>query len=234
MSKSASKWTTNKYVPGSKAPVDYPAHMQVEWPEVDPLKLRAEQDGEDIILMTYRYPVPADRPRKGVAFYIHGFGAYCEHSAFIFKHIAEAGYEVFALDQRGFGNSGGQRGLLESQKVIYGDLYLFIYTAIRQYGIDQEKTPLFLIGKSFGGLLSFNLSLRFPSMFKGMALIVPFFKHASDTIDKYQYVFKFANLFQFYYSFGMRTYPDKYSFLTKDPKQVHEAKISSLVMFHDE
>jgi alpha-beta hydrolase superfamily lysophospholipase len=80
--------------------------------------------------MTYRFPVPSSVKRKGVVFYLHGFGAYCEHAAFIFKGFADKGYEVFALDQRGYGNSGGHRGLFESQEVVYSDLYLFIYKAI--------------------------------------------------------------------------------------------------------
>ena len=35
-----------------------PEHLAVQWPEVDPLKLRVLQDDEEIKLMTYRYPVP--------------------------------------------------------------------------------------------------------------------------------------------------------------------------------
>jgi alpha-beta hydrolase superfamily lysophospholipase len=185
--------------------------------------------------MTYRYPVPKGQERKGIVFYVHGFGAYSEHTAFMFKTLAETrGYEVISMDQRGFGNSGGQRGLFESQSVIYGDLYLMVFRAIQQYKINLQEVPLFLYGKSFGGLMSFNLSLRYPQLFSGLALLVPFFQHYTDTIDKYQYVLKFCNIFQLYYSFGMRDYPDKYKYLNNDPKYVHHAKISSLVMFHDE
>jgi len=41
---------------------------------------------------------------------------------------AEGGYEVIAIDQRGFGNSGGQRGLFEDS---YGDLYLLVFKSIQ-------------------------------------------------------------------------------------------------------
>jgi alpha-beta hydrolase superfamily lysophospholipase len=104
--------------------------MQVPWPETDPLSLKVTQDGEEISLMTYRYPVPEGKNRKGVIFYIHGFGAYCEHNANQFKIFSDRGYECYALDQRGFGNSGGHRGLYESADQMYGDLYLFIYKTI--------------------------------------------------------------------------------------------------------
>jgi alpha-beta hydrolase superfamily lysophospholipase len=48
--------------------------------------------------MTYRYPVPEDTERKGIIFYVHGFGSYCERYAFQAKTFAEAGYEVIAMD----------------------------------------------------------------------------------------------------------------------------------------
>ena len=80
--------------------------------------------------MTYRYPVPEGTARKGVIFYIHGYGSYCERYAFQAQTFAEAGYEVIGLDQRGFGNSGGQRGLIESTNVVYADLYLCVFKTI--------------------------------------------------------------------------------------------------------
>jgi alpha-beta hydrolase superfamily lysophospholipase len=74
-----------------------PEHIQLAWPEEDILRLRVMQDGEEIMLQTYRYPVDPSF-RKGVIFYIHGFGSYCERYAFQAKMWAEAGYEVIAMD----------------------------------------------------------------------------------------------------------------------------------------
>jgi hypothetical protein len=42
---------------GIKYNRELPEHLALPWPEMDPLKLRAVQDGEEIVLMTYRYPV---------------------------------------------------------------------------------------------------------------------------------------------------------------------------------
>jgi alpha-beta hydrolase superfamily lysophospholipase len=42
--------------------------------------------------------VPEGVTRKGIVFYIHGFGAYCERSAYIFNVFAENGYEIIAFD----------------------------------------------------------------------------------------------------------------------------------------
>lgn len=143
-----------------KSPI--PAHIQTPWPETDSLKLRVSQDDQEVVLMTYRYPVPFGVEMKGVIFYIHGFGSYCQNYAFQAEAFANAGYEVIAMDQRGFGNSGGERGLFENSEVVYGDLYLLIFKSIQHYKINQQTTPLFLYGSSFGGILAFNLSIKYP------------------------------------------------------------------------
>jgi len=174
--------------------------MQVKWPEVDPLQLRVEQDGEQVTLMTYRYPVAEGLKCRGVIFYFHGLGGYCEHSAYLFKGFAENGYDCFALDQRGFGNSGGQRGLFESESVVFSDLYLFILKAIQKYKINQQVTPIYLYGKSLGGLLAFNFSIRFPGLIRGVACIAPFFQQYKDFLDKYAYALYTINFFKFFYS----------------------------------
>ena len=189
--------------------------------------------------MTYRYPVPSDLERRGIIFYIHGFGSYCERFAFQAKAYAEAGYDVVALDQRGFGNSGGTRGLFEDS---YNDIYLMILKTINIYKIDQQKLPFFLYGNSFGALLAFNLSIKFPTMFAGLILSAPFFKHYTNILDKYKYAFKVCNFLKLGFSINNRdkTKPQykkiatQYPFYVEDDKQVTLAKVSSLCLFLDE
>lgn len=99
-----------------------------------------------------------------------------------------------------------------------------------------------MFAKSFGGLLAYNLSIRYPNLFKGASLIAPFFQHYTDTIEKYQYLFKFAYYFQLYFSFSMRDpskpgykeYVEKYGYILADPKVIYLAKISTIVLFYDE
>ena len=55
-------------------------------------------------------------------FYIHGYGAYANRDAGIAKEFAEKGhFEVFAIDQRGFGESEGRRAIVENTEDIYND-----------------------------------------------------------------------------------------------------------------
>ena len=55
------------------------------------------------------------------------------------------------------------------------------------------------MGKSFGGLIAFNMCAKFPTLFKGMGLIVPFFHHYNETLYKYQPVVRLLNLFDFHF-----------------------------------
>jgi len=101
---------------------------------------------------------------------------------------------------------------------------------------------LFLYGVSFGGLLAFNMSIKFPTLFSGVLLNSPFFKHYTDILDKYKYMWKFCDLFKFYFSINNRNPSSEsykkiaaqYPYFHQDEKAYTYAKISSLVLFLDE
>jgi hypothetical protein len=58
------------------------------------------------------------------------------------------------------------------------------------------------------------LTLKYPTLFKGFAMIAPFFKGYTDFIDKYSWPIRFFNLLQFYCSFSATNPSDlkKYAF----------------------
>lgn len=107
-----------------------PDYMNEPYTDYNPLQLKAYEDNVEINLMTYRYRVPKGIQRKGVVFYSHGFGGYCENSAYAFKILAESGYETIAMDLRGFGNSEGTRGCLLTTATVYNDFDLLIKGAL--------------------------------------------------------------------------------------------------------
>ena len=165
------------------------AYYYEQWPEINPLNLVVtKKDGTLLKLQTYRYPVPESQKRKGILFYIHGFGGYCERTAYIYKTIAASGYECLAFDQRGFGNSEGQPGIYESTEVIYGDIWAFIFRAIQVLNLNQQETPLFLLGRSFGGAMTYNIinSQLGKKTFRAAILNVPAFAPPNPGLLKYQ------------------------------------------------
>jgi len=76
---------------------DFP--IDFKFPEQNVLDLSVFQFGKPIKLKAYRYPVPVGKQRRGVVFYIHGYGAYANRDVNIAKEFAEKGhFEVFAID----------------------------------------------------------------------------------------------------------------------------------------
>ena len=66
------------------------------YPESNVVDLAVQQYGKTIQLSTYRWAPKNER--KGVVFYIHGYGSFANHNAVYGKYLAQADYEVFSVD----------------------------------------------------------------------------------------------------------------------------------------
>ena len=99
--------------------IDFKHH---EWPETNPLELNlpSYKGQSEVRIQNYRYPAFGDR--KGIVQLIHGHGDYIGRYAYLAEQIAMEGYDVIGIDQRGFGRSEGQRGILESREIIRDDI----------------------------------------------------------------------------------------------------------------
>lgn len=141
-------------------------------------------------MRAYRYP-PKNQ-RKAVIFYLHGYGSYAQANGSLAKYLADFDFEVFAIDQRGFGESEGQRAIIEKTEDIYNDQWLLIFEAIKKFKINQQKTPLFLFGRSFGGLIATNMtdSILCQSMFTGICLLTPYYRLWTDKLYAHQPLLK--------------------------------------------
>lgn len=148
----------------------------LNFPEVDMLDLRVQQNGNEIKLKSYRWPASGER--KAVVFMMHGYGSCCPHMAVAAKYLAQAGYEVFGMDMRGMGDSEGVRGQLDNTEVIYSDYWLLIFEACKKFKVNQQRTPIFLFGRSFGGLIATNManSTIGRAMFAGVCLLTPYYR----------------------------------------------------------
>ena len=158
-----------------------------------------EQFGKPIKIAAYRYPVPEGTVRKGVVFYIHGYGCYAHHDCMMVDlRVKHGHYDVFAIDHRGCGKSGGQEALIESVEDMYNDQWLLIHEAIKTYKIDQQKVPLFLYGRSMGGMIATNMmntSLG-SKMFRALFALTPFFRLANAKLYDKMPMIKFISYFK--------------------------------------
>ena len=116
-----------------------------------------------------------DQAEKAVIALVHGFG---EHSG-RYQHVAEMfganGYSVIALDHRGHGQSGGQRGHTPTYEHIMQDLDNFI---LKVHDIFPEQ-KIILYGHSMGGGFVANYLIRNKPQVIGGILTGPFFRTAS-------------------------------------------------------
>lgn len=113
---------------------------------------------------------------KAVIALIHGFG---EHSG-RYTHVADFfnknGYAVFALDNRGHGQSGGKRGHAPTYDSYMDDIEVFLnYVATQSAG-----KPVFLYGHSMGGNLALNYLIRRQPALKGVIATGPWVQLAFE------------------------------------------------------
>jgi alpha-beta hydrolase superfamily lysophospholipase len=111
-------------------------------------------DGLDLYL---RHWETEGVPHQWTFVVVHGLG---EHGG-RYQHLAEwfapRGAAVYAMDHRGHGRSGGQRGHAPSLKALLDDIDSVVSRARAESG-----GPLVLIGHSFGGLLAIAYALDRP------------------------------------------------------------------------
>ena len=109
------------------------------WPEIDVFDLDRYQDDKKIHLRTFRWRADTNggkAQRKGVVFMLHGYGASNANMCLLAKNLALNLYDVYALDMRGQGESGGMRGNFETEETIYNDQWALIFEACARDSID--------------------------------------------------------------------------------------------------
>jgi alpha-beta hydrolase superfamily lysophospholipase len=113
---------------------------------------------------------------KAVIALIHGFG---EHSG-RYTHVADFfnknGYSVFALDNRGHGQSGGKRGHAPTYDSYMDDIEVFLNHVATQ----SAGKPVFLYGHSMGGNLVLNYVIRRQPALKGVIATGPWVQLAFE------------------------------------------------------
>ncbi|MDY6785839.1 MAG: alpha/beta fold hydrolase [Cyanobacteriota bacterium] len=93
---------------------------------------------------------------------IHGFGASVGHWRKNIPALAEAGYQVFALDLLGFGNS--DKPILDYTLELWQQ-------QIWDFWQEKIQVPTLFIGNSIGGLLSLMVAANFPEIAAGCVAI---------------------------------------------------------------
>ena len=136
-------------------------------------------DGLDLLVRRWQ---AKDVPHRWTFVIVHGLGEHGGRYRHLAAWFAPRGATAYAMDQRGHGRSGGQRGHAPSLDALLDDVELVIRRAA-----DEAGGPLVLVGHSFGGLLAIAYALDRPArldraIFSAPALVpkvkVPAWKQA--------------------------------------------------------
>jgi alpha-beta hydrolase superfamily lysophospholipase len=103
-------------------------------------------------LVQLRRHWPAESPRAAVLL-IHGIAEHSGRYEHVGRFLANNGFDVVAIDQRGFGQSGGPRAYVKSFDEFFDDVEDQL-AEVRKLGL-----PVVLLGHSMGGLISLSYAL---------------------------------------------------------------------------
>jgi lysophospholipase len=96
---------------------------------------------------------------------VHGFAEHSGRYGHVAGRLNEAGFNVWALDQRGHGKSLGERANIESVGAAVSDLDLFVDLV--------GGGPVFMIGHSMGGLVATAYAEEHQDRLAGLILSGP-------------------------------------------------------------
>jgi lysophospholipase len=119
------------------------------------------------VTLSYHKVVPKNL--RAVLIIVHGMSEHGGRYVRLQRELANAGFASFAYDQRGFGQSTGQRTYAKH----YTDFINDLQAVVKSVQYAHPGTPIILIGHSFGGLVVSDFCLDFASEIDGIILSAP-------------------------------------------------------------
>jgi acylglycerol lipase len=103
---------------------------------------------------------------KGVVIIVHGLNSHSGYYHDFAWQLVEVGFDVFALDIRGRGQSDGQRYYIDDYKAITTDIGIMVEIAAS----ENPSLPLFVLGHNAGGLFASLYALDYQARLQGIIL----------------------------------------------------------------
>ena len=118
-------------------------------------------EGRELKSLFYQRWLPDSGEIKAYLIAIHGWGTHSDRLKIPAEYFTEKGYAIYAFDLRGhWRNSGDFPGHIDSMDHIQKDTLLFM-DLIREIA---ENKKIFLMGHSFGGLISLIFAINHPTL----------------------------------------------------------------------
>jgi acylglycerol lipase len=133
------------------------------------------------ILLHYRSrAADASVVARGTIYVVHGYAEHLGRHETIISALSSAGFHVHALDLPGHGQSHGDRAYITSLSDVVAD----VLELCERVAPPAPGLPAFILGHSFGGLVSLRVSQSAAGkkLFKGAILSAPLLK-ADPAVD---------------------------------------------------
>ena len=108
---------------------------------------------------------------KIILLLVHGLGGHSLRWQFLSEFFQRNGISSYAIELRGFGETKGPAGHVDSFDVYIGDILRLRHII----GEEHPGAKVFLAGESMGALLVILAALRHPEFFSGLVCISPSF-----------------------------------------------------------
>jgi alpha-beta hydrolase superfamily lysophospholipase len=102
---------------------------------------------------------------------VHGLGGHSNNWEFVAKFLMEHNITSYSIELKGFGNTEGLKGHIDSLNVYIKDVRRLRNIIKREH----RKLPVFIAGESMGGLIGFLTVIKKPRLFKGLICMSPGF-----------------------------------------------------------
>ncbi len=118
-------------------------------------------EGRERKRLFYQYWLPEFGKIKVYIIALHSWGSHSDRMEVPAEYLTEKGYAIYAFDIRGhWRNAGNNPGHIDSMDHIQKDIVLFI-DLIKESAKDKK---IFIMGQSFGGLISLIYAINHPAI----------------------------------------------------------------------
>jgi acylglycerol lipase len=108
---------------------------------------------------------------KAAMLLVHGLGGHSNNWEFLAKFLMEHGISSYALELKGFGNTDGLKGHVDSLNTYIKDVRR-LYAIVKR---EHRSRHVFIAGESLGGVISFLTAIKKPALFRGLICLSPGF-----------------------------------------------------------
>lgn len=133
--------------------------------------------GQELHLPVYQWVDDTVPEKKGVIFTIHGATLYARRFESLAQHLAQAGYIIYGLDLRGFGQWRNHSAMFGGDSKIHytqsqSDIVRVLEVLRKQYPNER----IYALGESLGANLSVWVASEHPQLVDGLILSSPCIK----------------------------------------------------------